>query len=124
MDEAFSEVLSKYADFVDIFSSKLVIELLEYMGIHNHTIKLKDDWQPLYGLIYSFQAVKLETFKAYIKNNLANNFIRSFKFPAGTPIFFNKKPDDSLKLCMNYRGLNNLTIKNQYLLFLVGELLD
>ena len=40
VDEAFIEILSKYANFVDIFSLKLVIELSEHIRINDHTIKL------------------------------------------------------------------------------------
>ena len=66
----------------------------------------------------------LEMLKAYIKNNLANGFIRPFKSPAGALIPFDKNPNNSLRLCVDYRGLNNLTIKNRYPLSLVGKLLD
>ncbi len=76
------------------------------------------------GPIYSLGPVELKTFKAYIKNNLANSFIKSSKSPAGAPILFEKKSDKSLRLFVDYRGLNNLTIKNQYPLVLVGKLLD
>ena len=62
--------------------------------------------------------------KTYIKNNLANDFIRSLKFFVRVPIFFDKKPDGSLRLCIDYQGLNNLTIKNWYLLSLVNKLLN
>ena len=62
--------------------------------------------------------------KTYIETNLKNGFIRPSKFPAGAPILFDKKPDGSFRLCVDYRGLNNLTIKNQYPLPLVGESLD
>ena len=68
--------------------------------------------------------MELEILKAYIKNNLVNGFFRPFKSPAGVPILFDKKPDSSLRLCVDYRGLNNLTIKNWYPLPLVGESLD
>ncbi len=68
--------------------------------------------------------MELETLKAYIENNLASGYIRPSKSPAGAPILFDKKPDGSLRLCVDYRGLNNLTIKNRYPLPLVGELLD
>ncbi len=61
---------------------------------------------------------------AYIKNNLASGFIQPSKSPAGAPILFHKKLDGSLRLCVDYRDLNNLTIKNQYPLSLVGESLD
>ncbi len=60
----------------------------------------------------------------YIKNNLANDFIRPSKSPTRAPIIFNKKPDKSLQLCVDYQDLNNLIIKNHYPLPLVGELLD
>ena len=68
--------------------------------------------------------MELETLKTYIKTNLANGFIRPFKSPAGAPILFNKKPDRSFRLCVDYRGLNNITIKNRYPLPLIGESLD
>ena len=68
--------------------------------------------------------MELEMLKAYIENNLANIFIKFFKFPAGAPIFFDKKLDSNLRLCMDYQGLNNLTIKNWYPLLLVRKSLD
>ena len=123
-DEASSKVPSKYTNFIDIFLPKLTEELLKYMGINNHAIELIDDQQPSYGLIYSLGLVELVTFKVYIENNLTNDFIRLCKSPAKRPIFFNKKPDGSLRLCLKYGGLNNLTIKHWYLLPLVGESLN
>ena len=68
--------------------------------------------------------MELETLKAYIKNNLANGFIQPSKSPTRAPILFNKKPDGSLRLCVDYKGFNNLTIKNRYPLPLVEESLD
>ncbi len=124
MNEVSTKIPSKYTDFADIFSPKLVIEILEHTRINNYTIKLVDDWQPLYSSIYSLSLVELETLKAYIKNNLANNFIKPSKYLAGTLIFFNKKLDKSLKLYVDYQGLNNLTIKHGYPIPLVGKSLD
>ncbi len=102
----------------------MAIELPEHTGINDHAIELMDDWQPPYGSIYSLRSIELETLKAYIKNNLVNGFIRSFKSPAGALILFDKKPDGSLRLYVDYRGLNNLKIKNWYPLPLVGESWD
>ena len=99
-DEAPTKVLNKYVDFADVFSPKLAAELLEH-GISNYAIKLVDEQQPSYGLLYSLGLVKLETLKTYIENNLANGFIRPSKSPAGALIFFNKKPDSSLGLCVD-----------------------
>ena len=115
---------SEYTDFADIFLPKLVAELSKHTEIYDHAIELIDDQQPLYSPIYSLGPVELETLKAYIKNNLTNGFIRSSTSPTKAPILFDKKSDGSLRLRMNYQGLNNLTIKNWYLLSLIRKLLD
>ena len=59
--------------------------------------------------------------KAYIKTNLANNFIRPLKSPARVPILFNHKLNKTFYLCCYYYGFNNLTIKNCYSLFLINK---
>ena len=123
-NEALTSISIEYSDFADVFSPDLASELPKHTGINNHAIKLVDDWQPPYGPIYSLGWVGLEILKTYIETNLKNDFIRPSKSPAKAPIFFDKKPDGSLRLYVNYWGLNNLTIKNQYLLALLGESLN
>ncbi len=108
-DKTSSEVPSKYADFVDVFSLKLATKLPEHMRINNYAIELVDNRQPPYGPIYNLGPIDLEILKAYIKNNLANGFIRPSKSPAGAPILFDKEPDGSLRLYIDYQGLNVLT---------------
>ena len=117
-------VPTKYSDFADVFLEKLANILLERTGANEHVIKLEEGKQPPYGPIYSLEPVELKTLKTYIETNLANGFIRALKSPAGAPILFVRKPDGSLRLCVDYRGLNNLTIKNWYPLPLIGEFLD
>jgi hypothetical protein len=55
---------------------------------------------------------------------LAQGKIRPSKSPAGAPILFVPKPNGKLRLCVDYRGLNNVAIKNQYALPLMNELRD
>ena len=62
--------------------------------------------------------------KKYIKENLEKGFIRKSTSPAGAPILFVKKKDGSLRLCVDYRKLNEMTIRNSYPLPLINELLD
>ena len=50
--------------------------------------------------------------------------IRHSKSPAGAPIFFVKKKDGSLRLVVDYRGLNKVTIRNRYALPLISSLLE
>ena len=120
-EEAPTKVPDEYADFADVFSPDLAAELPEHTGINDHAIELVDGQQPPYGPIYSLEPVELETLKAYIETNLANGFIRAFMSSAGAPILFHRKSDGFLRLCVNYRSLNNLTIKNQYPLPLIEE---
>ena len=123
--EAPTKVPAEYLDFADVFSPDLASELPRHPRINDHAIKLvKDCQQPPYKPIYSPEPVELETLKVYIETNLANGFIKSSKSPANAPILFDRKSDGSLRLCINYRGLNNLTIKNRYPLPLIGESLD
>ena len=124
VDQALTKVFGKYIDFVDVFSSKLATKLPKHTGINDHAIELVDNWQPQYGSIYSLSLVELETLKVYIKNNLVNGFVRFSKSLAKALIFFNKKPNGSLRLYIDYQDLNNLTIKNWYSLPLVRESLD
>ena len=123
-DKASTEIPSEYSDYADFFSFDRVIELPENTGINKNAIELVEGQQPPYGLIYSLSPAELETLKTYIEIHTKTGFILPSKSPAGAPIFFDKKPDGSLCLCVDYRGLNNLTVKNWYPLPLIGESLD
>ena len=98
---------AEYSDYTDVFSLDSV-----------------DDKQPPYGPIYTLGPVELETFKTYIKTNLANGFIRPATSPAGAPILFIRTKDRILCLYVDYRGLNNLIFKKRYSLPLIGESFD
>ena len=67
---------------------------------------------------------ELIALQKYLNENLAKNFIRHSKSLTGTPILFIKKKDSSLRICVNYHGLNKITIKNQYPLLLISRFLD
>ena len=118
------KIPTKYSDFSDVFLEEKASILPKVTELNQHAIKLQEGQQLPYRPIYSLGPVELETLKTYIETNLANGFIRPFKSPASAFIFFVRKANGSLRLCMDYRGLNNLTIKNQYLLPLIGESLD
>ncbi len=100
------------------------MELPENTGINKHTIKLIERKQPSYRPIYTLNSMELRTLKAYIKPHFKTRFIRPFKSPPSAPIFFNKKPNSSFCLYVDYRDLNNLTIKNFYPVPLIGKALD
>jgi hypothetical protein len=67
--------------------------------------------------------MELEALWKWLDENLAKGFIRASSSPTGAPILCMKKGDSSLRLCVDYRGLNEGTIKNQYPLPLLHETL-
>ena len=69
-------------------------------------------------------AYQLDTLDKYLKEMLKQGKIVHSQSPAGAPILFVPKPDGKLRLCVNYRNLNKLTILNKYPLPLMGELKD
>ena len=118
------KIPTKYSDFSNVFLEEKALILLKITKLNWHAIELQEGQQLPYGPIYSLAPVELKTLKTYIKTNLANGFIQPSKSFTGAPILFVGKPDGSLRLYVHYRGFNNLTIKNQYLLPLIGELLN
>ena len=55
---------------------------------------------------------------------LEKEFIRPSVLPWGAPVLFVRKKDETMRLCINYRELNKVTIKNKYPLPKVDDLLD
>lgn len=101
-DKAPIEVTSKYAGYDNVFSFDLAMKLPKNTGINKNAIKLYDGKQLPYRSIDSLGPVELETLKTYIETYLKTGFIRPSKFLVSTPILFDKKPDGSVRLCVNY----------------------
>ena len=87
-------------------------------------IKLLLGKEPLYRPIYPLSQTKLAALRDFLEENLAKGFIQESKSPVGTPILFAPKKDGSLQLCVDYRGLNTIIVKNRYPLPLVTEIID
>lgn len=62
----------------------------------------------------SYGPKKLKELKDQSKDMLDKSFIRLSIFLWGTPVLFVRKKDESLKMCVDYRQLNKITIKNKY----------
>jgi len=88
----------------------------------DHTIDLKDGATPPWEPIYPMSAYQLEELNKYLHKMLAEGKIFHSKSPAGARILFVPKPDGRLRLCVDYRELNKLTILNKYPLPLLTEL--
>ena len=73
---------------------------------------------------YQMAPVELKELKAQVKYFLDKGFLRPILSPWGAPVLFVKKKDGSLIICINYRQLNTVTIKNKYTLPRIDNLFD
>ena len=67
---------------------------------------------------------ELRELKAQLEELLSKGFIRPSASPWGAPVLFVKKKDGSFRLCIDYRQLNKVTIKNKYPLSHIDDLFD
>jgi len=68
--------------------------------------------------------MELVELRKQLKELIDTRFIHSSKAPYGAPILFQKKADESLRMCVDYQTLNKVTIKNKYLVPFIQDLMD
>lgn len=90
----------------------------------DHEIKLQPGTTPPHGPLYSMSEDELLVLRKFLKENLEKGFIRASTSPAASPVLFARKPGGGLRFCVDYRGLNAITIKNRYPLPLIQETLS
>jgi len=118
------ETLPKpYWQYKELFEEKRA-KLLAPSRTFDHAINLKEGAEPPWGPIYPMSAHQLNELDKYLKKMMAEGKIADSESPYGAPILFVPKPDGSLRLCVDYRNLNKLTILNKYPLPLIDELRD
>ena len=77
-------------------------------------IKLHPGTLPISMTPHRMVPVELQELKVHIQDLLDMGFIRPSTSPWGTPVLFVKKKDKTLRLCIDYRLLNRVSIKNRY----------
>jgi hypothetical protein len=73
---------------------------------------------------YRMAANELEELKKQLKELRDKGYIRASSSPWGSPVLFVKKKDGSMRMCIDYRSLNEVTIKNKYPLPRIDDLFD
>jgi hypothetical protein len=117
-----NEISSEYLEFSDVFFENEIRQLSKHES-HDHAIKTKEN-SSISDLIYNLSLIELKILKSYIENNLIKDFIIFNVFFLSVLILFIKKKDDELRLCVDYKSLNVVIIKNKYLLSLIQKLFD
>lgn len=88
------------------------------------TIELLPGTAPVAIAPYRMAPAELRELKAQLQDLLDKGFIRPSFSPWGAPVLFVKKKDGSLRLCIDYRQLNQATVKNRYPLPRIDDLFD
>lgn len=66
---------------------------------------------------------ELEELRVFIDKNLEREFIESIRPKIAAPVLFHEKKDGTLRLCMNHRNLNTMSVENMYPLSLMKDML-
>ena len=109
-------------EFPDVFSESNAAELPEFRQFDCDIPLIPGAVIP-HGRVYQLSEPERKSLEEYVNTELAKGFIRHSTSPAGAPCFFVKKKDGSLRLCVDFKGLNKLTIKNRYPMPLIPELI-
>jgi hypothetical protein len=117
------EIPTQYHNFEDVFEKKNANILPEHHP-YDYAIELQDGAQPPFGPIYNLSQTELAALREYSDENLSKNFIQHSKSLVEAPILFVKKKNESLRMCVDYRGLNKVITKNRYPLPLILGLLE
>src|SRR6266436_4608260 len=122
-DPNLSKILLGLRDLLRVFlgrRARVLTQNLEY----NYIINLEEGKVPLNLPIYNLSYKELKILREYLNSLLEKGWIRPSKSLVGVLILFVPKLNRTIRLYIDYRGLNKITIKNRYLLLLVSEILD
>jgi hypothetical protein len=87
-------------------------------------IELKPSTSPIYKTPYRMATPEFAELKEHIKELLEKGFICPSSSPWGAPVIFVSKKDGTQRLCMDYHSLNEVTVKNKYLLPRIDDLFN
>ena len=123
LDEAKLVVPKQYHEFLDVFS-KSKGESLPPHTDYDIEINLVPNAKPPFGGVYRLAEPELKALKAYINDMLEKGLIRQSKSPCASPVLFVPKGKNELRLCVDYRALNAITVPDRYPLPSTDMLLD
>ncbi|GJW47175.1 putative reverse transcriptase domain-containing protein, partial [Tanacetum coccineum] len=109
-------------DFLEVFPEEL-------LGLPPpRQVEFQIDLVPRAALVarapYRLAPSKMRELSVQLQEFLKKGFIRPSSSPWGAPVLFVKKKDGSFRMCIDYRELNKLTIKNRYPLPRIDDLFD
>ena len=110
-----------YQDFMSLFAKKEADKLPPHRYV-DHEIPITG--KPPLGRMYSMSDAELAEIRKWITENLSKGFIRAASSSCASPILFVKTKDGFLQLCVDFRALHDMTLKDRYPLPRIAETLN
>ncbi|SOV01580.1 uncharacterized protein UDID_18214 [Ustilago sp. UG-2017a] len=115
-----ADIPKPYQHLRDVFD-EVEADKLPHHTKHDLHLELLEGGKPPQGPLYLKGPREMAELRKYLDENLEKGFIRPSKSPARSPVLFVPKKDGGLRLCVDYRGLNEITVKNRAPLPLIEE---
>jgi hypothetical protein len=115
------EEIPVVCEFPDVFPEELTESQLDRDV--EFVIELMPGAGPVAKSTYRMSSDELDELKKQLKKLLEQGFVRPSASPWGSPVLFVEKKDGTKKMCIDYRTLNSMTIKNKYPLPRIEDLL-
>jgi len=112
----------QYRDYKSLYNGEVSNVLLPHRSF-DHAIDIQTGKEPPWGPIYTLTKKELSVLKEYMKDMLDQGNLRRSKSPARAPILFVQKPHGrGLQLCLDFQGLNTVTVVKRRPLPMTNEL--
>jgi len=121
-NQAVIDKLQVVCEFPEVFPDEIPNVPLEREV--KFSIDLVPGTKPVSMAPYRMSASELAELKKQLEDSLDNKFVRPSVSPWGAPVLLVKKKDGSMRLCIDYRQLNKVIIKNTYPLLRIDDLMD
>ena len=115
------QVSDLLVEFEFVFAT--LVDLPPLRG-HEHQITLKEGAQEINQRPYTYPYYQKNEIEKIVKELLSVGFIRDSCSPFASPVLLVRKADGSWRMCIDYRALNQETIKDKYPIPVIDELLD
>jgi len=121
--EAKKLVPKRFHEWIKVFGKKQS-ERMPTRKLWDHTIDVKEGFVPRKGKVYLLSREEREEVREFVKEQLRKDYIRPSKSPQTALVFFVGKKDGKKRMVQDYRYLNEWTIKNNYPLSLISDVLE
>jgi len=121
--EAKKLVLEKFHEWIKVFRKKQS-KRMPTRKLWDHAIDVKKGFVPRKGKVYPLSREEREEVREFVKEQLRKSYIQPSKSPQTAPVFFVGKKDGKKRMVQDYRYLNKWTVKNNYPLPLISDVLE